>query len=181
MDVRWDERGLVPAVVVDAATGGVLMVAYMNAESLRLTQATGETWFWSRSRGELWHKGATSGNTQEVVSLALRGGRFGRLVSDDRTRLEAHHGRLLARPVEPLGGSIEVFGLGIVRQSFEPAAVIRLVVDLTDGPARYPAEEDRHVVLCGVMVPRIRMQAGAISADVALACLSGLCDTVVTL
>jgi len=118
---------------------------------------------------------------REVVSLALRGGRFGRLVSDDRTRLEAHHGRLLARPVEPLGGSIEVFGLGIVRQSFEPAAVIRLVVDLTDGPARYPAEEDRHVVLCGVMVPRIRMQAGAISADVALACLSGLCDTVVTL
>ena len=118
---------------------------------------------------------------REVVSLALRGGRFGRLVSDDRTRLEAHHGRLLARPVAPLGGSIEVFGLGIVRQSFEPAAVIRLVVDLTDGPARYPAEEDRHVVLCGVMVPRIRMQAGAISADVALACLSGLCDTVVTL
>lgn len=118
---------------------------------------------------------------REVVSLALRGGRFGRLVSDDRTRLEARHGRLLARPVEPLGGSIEVYGLGIVRQSFEPAAVIRLVVDLTDGPARYPDEEDRHVVLCGVMVPRIRMQAGAISADVALACLSGLCDTVVTL
>jgi phosphoribosyl-ATP pyrophosphohydrolase/phosphoribosyl-AMP cyclohydrolase len=47
------------------------MVAYMNAESLRLTRETGETWFWSRSRGELWHKGATSGNTQEVVSLAL--------------------------------------------------------------------------------------------------------------
>jgi phosphoribosyl-ATP pyrophosphohydrolase/phosphoribosyl-AMP cyclohydrolase len=71
VDVRWDERGLVPTVVVDAATGGVLMVAYMNAESLRLTQETGETWFWSRSRGELWHKGATSGNTQEVVSVAL--------------------------------------------------------------------------------------------------------------
>lgn len=47
------------------------MVAYMNAESLRLTQETGETWFWSRSRGELWHKGATSGNTQEVVSVGL--------------------------------------------------------------------------------------------------------------
>jgi serine kinase of HPr protein (carbohydrate metabolism regulator) len=118
---------------------------------------------------------------REVVSLALRAGRFGRLVSDDRTRLSAHHGRLLARPVEPLGGSIEVFGLGIVRQPFEAAAVIRLVVDLSDDPARYPEEQDKHVVLCGVMVPRIRMQAGAISADVALACLSGLCDTVVTL
>jgi serine kinase of HPr protein (carbohydrate metabolism regulator) len=118
---------------------------------------------------------------REVVSLALRGGRFGRLVSDDRTRLEAHHGRLLARSVEPLGGSIEVFGLGIVRQTFERAAVIRLVVDLSDDPPRYPEQDDRHVVLCGVMIPRIRMQAGAISADVALGCLSGVCDTVVTL
>ncbi|WP_262297050.1 HPr kinase/phosphorylase [Microvirga sesbaniae] len=118
---------------------------------------------------------------REVVSLALRAGRFGRLVSDDRTRLEALHGRLLARPVDPLGGSIEVFGLGIVRQAFEPAAVIRLVVDLSEHPARYPDAQDGHVVLCGVMVPRIRMQAGAISADVALGCLSGLRDTVVTL
>ena len=118
---------------------------------------------------------------REVVSLALRAGRFGRLVSDDRTCLEVHHGRLLARPVEPLGGHIEVFGLGIVRQSFEKAAVVRLVVDLCDDPARYPEEQDKHVILCGVMIPRIRMQAGAISADVALDSLSGVCDTVVTL
>lgn len=117
---------------------------------------------------------------REVVALALRGGRFGRLVSDDRTRLEAHYGRLLARPVEPLGGHIEVFGLGIVRQPFEKAAVVRLVIDLCEDPARYP-EEDRQVVLCGVMVPRVRMQAGAISAGIALDCLSGVCDTVVTL
>jgi len=118
---------------------------------------------------------------REVVSLALGTGRFGRLVSDDRTRLEAHHGRLLARAVEPLGGSLEVFGLGIVRRPFEAAAVVRLVLDLSDDPARYPEEQDRHVVLCGVMIPRIRMQAGAISADVALGCLSGVCDTIVTL
>jgi len=118
---------------------------------------------------------------REVVSLALGTGRFGRLVSDDRTRLEAHHGRLLARAVEPLGGTLEVFGLGIVRRPFEAAAVVRLVLDLSDDPARYPEEQDRHVVLCGVMIPRIRMQAGAISADVALGCLSGVCDTIVTL
>lgn len=118
---------------------------------------------------------------REVTSLALRAGRFGRLVSDDRTRLEAHHGRLVAKPVDPLGGSIEIFGLGIVRRPFEKAAVVRLVVDLCEDPARYPDERERQVILCGVMVPRIRMQAGAISADVALACLSGLGDTVVTL
>ena len=67
--VRWDERGLVPAIVQDAGTGQVLMLAYMNEEALRRTVETGETWFWSRSRGELWHKGATSGNVQRVVDV----------------------------------------------------------------------------------------------------------------
>jgi len=118
---------------------------------------------------------------REVVSRALMAGRFGRLVSDDRTLIQARNGRLLAYPVEPIGGCIEVFGLGIVRQSFEPAAVVRLIVDLCEDLPRYPEEPDKHVVLCGVMVPRVRMQAGAISADIALGCLSGVCDTVVTL
>lgn len=66
VDVRFDERGLVPAVVQQEGTGEVLMVAWMNAESLALTLETGTTWFWSRSRQELWNKGATSGNMQRV-------------------------------------------------------------------------------------------------------------------
>ncbi len=65
-EIKWDERGLVPAIVQDAHTGQVLMLAYMNAEALARTFETGESWFWSRSRGELWHKGATSGNRQKV-------------------------------------------------------------------------------------------------------------------
>ena len=68
-NVRFDPNGFVPAVVQDARTREVLTLAYMNAESLARTLETGETWFWSRSRNELWHKGATSGNTQQVVSL----------------------------------------------------------------------------------------------------------------
>jgi phosphoribosyl-ATP pyrophosphohydrolase/phosphoribosyl-AMP cyclohydrolase len=68
-NLNFDERGLIPAVVQDAATGEVLTLAYMNAESLARTLATRETWFWSRSRGELWHKGATSGHTQKVAGL----------------------------------------------------------------------------------------------------------------
>lgn len=67
--IRFDEQGLVPAIVQDAASKEVLMLAYMNRESLRKTLETGQTWFWSRSRGELWNKGATSGHTQEVVSI----------------------------------------------------------------------------------------------------------------
>lgn len=69
--IKWDAQGLVPAVVQDAATSQVLMVAYMNAESLQQTLDTGETVFWSRSRGELWHKGATSGNIQKVREIMV--------------------------------------------------------------------------------------------------------------
>lgn len=67
--IKWNEQGLLPAIVQDAASKDVLMLAYMNRESLARTLESGETWFWSRSRGELWHKGATSGNTQAVESL----------------------------------------------------------------------------------------------------------------
>ena len=63
-------NGLIPAIVRDANTGAVLTLAYINEESLRKTIETGETWFWSRSRNELWHKGATSGHTQRVVHIA---------------------------------------------------------------------------------------------------------------
>jgi phosphoribosyl-AMP cyclohydrolase len=70
-EVQFDERGLVPAIVQDARTGQVLMLAYMNVESLRRTLTSGETWFWSRSRAELWRKGATSGNLQRVVEVRL--------------------------------------------------------------------------------------------------------------
>jgi phosphoribosyl-ATP pyrophosphohydrolase/phosphoribosyl-AMP cyclohydrolase len=68
-EVVFDERGLVPCVVQDWRTGEVLTLAYMNAESLRLTRESGETHFFSRSRGELWHKGETSGNTQAVRAI----------------------------------------------------------------------------------------------------------------
>ena len=69
LGVRFDERGLVPCVVQQQGTGEVLMMAWMNAESLALTVTTGTTWFWSRSRQELWNKGATSGNVQHVKRL----------------------------------------------------------------------------------------------------------------
>ena len=71
IDIKYDANGLVPTIVQDAETNEVLMLAYMNAESLHLTVETGETWFWSRSRGELWHKGVTSGNVQRVVEVRV--------------------------------------------------------------------------------------------------------------
>lgn len=70
-EIRFDERGLVPVVVQDANTREVLTLAYMNAESLKRTVETGETWFWSRSRASLWHKGETSGHTQRVTEILV--------------------------------------------------------------------------------------------------------------
>lgn len=68
-ELKFDDRGLIPAVVVDAITKQVLTVAYMNEESLRISMAEGRTCFWSRSRQELWRKGETSGNVQHIVSI----------------------------------------------------------------------------------------------------------------
>jgi len=70
-NVCWDDRGLVPAVIQDATTGEVLMLAYMNAQSLQQSLETGQTHFWSRSRQELWHKGATSGHYQHIQEIRL--------------------------------------------------------------------------------------------------------------
>ncbi|KIL46514.1 phosphoribosyl-ATP pyrophosphatase [Jeotgalibacillus alimentarius] len=70
-NIRFDDKGLIPAVVQDASTGEVLTVAYMNEASYKKSVETGETWFYSRSRQELWHKGATSGNTQKIVEMKL--------------------------------------------------------------------------------------------------------------
>ncbi|WP_445632934.1 bifunctional phosphoribosyl-AMP cyclohydrolase/phosphoribosyl-ATP diphosphatase HisIE [Nostoc sp. DSM 114161] len=68
-EIRYDERGLVPTIVQDYLDGTVLMMAWMNQESLQKTLETQETWFWSRSRQEFWHKGATSGHIQKVQSI----------------------------------------------------------------------------------------------------------------
>jgi phosphoribosyl-AMP cyclohydrolase len=70
-ELKYNADGLIPAIVQDADTNEVLMMAYINKESLQLTMEKGETYFWSRSRGELWHKGATSRNIQRVVEVRV--------------------------------------------------------------------------------------------------------------
>jgi len=69
--LKFDERGLIPAIIQDSENGDVLMLGYMNEASLKLTQDSGEVWFFSRSRQELWHKGATSGNRLIVKEIYI--------------------------------------------------------------------------------------------------------------
>jgi len=71
LPLKYDERGLIPAIVQDYKTGQVLMLAYMNSEALSLTLSNRQTYFWSRSRKTLWHKGETSGNIQHVVEIRI--------------------------------------------------------------------------------------------------------------
>ncbi len=90
--IRFDEKGLVPAVIQDVATGTVLMLAYMNRESLAKTVATGTTWFYSRSRQELWNKGATSGHVQKVQELFYDCDGDTLLVKVEQTGAACHEG-----------------------------------------------------------------------------------------
>jgi phosphoribosyl-AMP cyclohydrolase len=107
--VRFDDRGLVPCIVQDDESGEVLMVAWANQEALGLTLTTAQAHFYSRSRAELWHKGATSGNVQHVV----------------RASLDCDHDTVLLR-VRPAGPACHTGAAGCFREeasggaSFEP-------------------------------------------------------------
>lgn len=90
--LKFDDQGLVPAVVQDTDTGKVLMLAYMNELSLQRTVETGYTWFWSRSRQELWNKGATSGNVQKVVDIKYDCDGDSLLVQVKQTGVACHTG-----------------------------------------------------------------------------------------
>jgi len=92
LDIKWNENGLIPAIMQDIETKQVLMLAYMNQESLTKTLETGETWFWSRSRKELWHKGATSGHIQKVIDIQLDCDRDTLLVWVEQTGVACHKG-----------------------------------------------------------------------------------------
>lgn len=90
--IKFNEAGLIPAIVQDAETGAVLMMAYMNREALEKTLATGETWFWSRSRKVFWHKGETSGNVQRVRDILIDCDRDTVLVTVEQKGAACHEG-----------------------------------------------------------------------------------------
>ncbi len=132
LELTFDDRGLIPAVVQDAATGEVLMVAWMNEEALRLTQETGQAHFWSRSRQELWHKGATSGNFMNVREMRVDCDADTLLVLVDPAGPACHTGerscfyRRLGQPSEDIGSREahildELFAVILDRQANRPA------------------------------------------------------------
>jgi hypothetical protein len=119
---------------------------------------------------------------REIVAAGRSRGRFARLVSDDRTRIEARHGRVIARPAAAIAGRIEIRGLGILETPHEAGAVVRLVLHLSSQePPRLPDPAEAPAPLCGIMVPRLSLRTGAASAALALAWLDAQVSTLVTL
>jgi phosphoribosyl-AMP cyclohydrolase len=118
--LRWTADGLVPAIVQDAETGDVLMMAWMNEHALRCTLETGETHFYSRSRGEAWHKGGTSGHVQRVESIWVDCDADVLLIKARQVGGACHEGyrSCFFRRVDEAGG-LEIVG----RPVFEPGSV----------------------------------------------------------
>jgi phosphoribosyl-ATP pyrophosphohydrolase/phosphoribosyl-AMP cyclohydrolase len=171
--LTFDEQGLIPAVVQDHRTGEVLMLAYMNAESLERTIAAGETHFWSRSRNRLWRKGETSGNTQAVAEIRFDCDADALLVRVRQNGVACHTGerscfhRTLVEPgsPEPAGR----VGPEILDELF---AVIQ---DRRENPPpnSYTAE------LFSAGVERVLKKVGEEAAEVIIAAMGGARDEIV--
>jgi phosphoribosyl-AMP cyclohydrolase / phosphoribosyl-ATP pyrophosphohydrolase len=155
--VRFGADGLVPAVVQDATTGRVLTLAYMNRESLERTLARGETWFWSRSRSELWHKGATSGNTQAVRAVSLDCDGDAVLVQVDQIGVACHTGAetcfhvpldgAAPEPFAALGDLVRVIAGRAAAPDPHASYTARLLTKGVDAVAKKVGEEATEVVL----------------------------------
>jgi phosphoribosyl-AMP cyclohydrolase / phosphoribosyl-ATP pyrophosphohydrolase len=155
--VRFGPNGLVPVVVQDATSGRVLTHAWMNQESLARTLETGQTWFWSRSRQELWNKGATSGNTQAVRALMLDCDGDTILALVDQTGVACHTGaetcffeRLAGDPAQPfaaLAALNRTIGERAAVADTESSYTARLLAKGIDTVCKKVGEEATEVVL----------------------------------
>jgi phosphoribosyl-AMP cyclohydrolase / phosphoribosyl-ATP pyrophosphohydrolase len=184
-DLKFDERGLVPAVVQDAATGEVLTLAYMSAESLRRTLESGETWFWSRSRSELWHKGATSGRTQRVVGVAADCDADALVVAVEPRGPACHTGarscfgrgvaglRVVARAGESGGGDSRADGqrgaTGVERGAGELGATLAALYELIERRRRELPENSYTTYLFREGLDKILKKVGEESAETIIA------------
>ncbi|KRR04782.1 phosphoribosyl-AMP cyclohydrolase [Bradyrhizobium jicamae] len=123
---KFDASGLVTCVATDAATGNVLMVAHMNDEALRKTIATGEAWYFSRSRNALWRKGETSGQTQRVIEMRTDCDQDAVWIRVEQTGAACHTGRLSCfyRKVDTADGGTRLSFVDADRQ-FDPSTVYR--------------------------------------------------------
>lgn len=175
-ELKYDEHGLIPVVVQDAGTREVLTVAYMNAESLRRTLAEGETWFWSRSRAALWHKGETSGHTQRVVALALDCDRDALVAFVEPSGPACHTGArsCFQHEVEGArGGGEEGDGLAASREPCALGATLAALYALIEGRSRERPAGSYTTYLFEQGLDKILKKVGEESAETIIAAKNG--------
>jgi len=156
-EIRFDENGLIPVIVVDAKTGAVLTLAYMNAESLKISIDEGRTCFWSRSRNELWRKGETSGNVQHIVSIKTDCDRDALTVTVDKEGPACHTGAESCFFEDVYGNVAEPFTLdtlyGIVtdrKKNRKPGSYTTYLFDKgIDKILKKIGEESAEVIIAG--------------------------------
>ena len=159
--LQWNDQGLIPAIVQHARSGAVLMLGWMNRESLAQTQQTGLVTFWSRSRNELWTKGATSGNTLRLIDL--------------RVDCDADALLVLAEPAGPTchTGSESCFARNLTGDDLEtaapPAAILTRLADRIAARAGLSPESSYTAKLLHGGVDRIGKKIGEESAEVIIA------------
>ncbi len=158
-EIRYDERGLVPAIVQDYLDGTVLMMAWMNQESLQKTLDTGDTWFWSRSRSQLWHKGETSGHLQKVRSLRYDCDSDALLISVEQIGDIACH-----------TGERSCFHQVDGEKASPPADTLSQVFDVICDRRDNPAQESYTCKLFAGGDNKILKKIGEESAEVVMAC-----------
>ncbi|MEW6226681.1 MAG: bifunctional phosphoribosyl-AMP cyclohydrolase/phosphoribosyl-ATP diphosphatase HisIE [Bacillota bacterium] len=149
-DLNFSPDGLIPAIVQDESSGQVLMLAYMNRESLRRTLETGRTWFWSRSRKALWLKGETSGHCQVVKGIYVDCDKDALLIKVDQTGVACHEGRFSCFYREIAGGG-EIVDVGGATTRPATAAVLDEIYSVVRQRKENPS--------CGSYVSRL-MQSG---------------------
>ena len=153
-NITFDDNGLIPAIIQDDITGKVLMLAYMNEEALQKTIETKETWFYSRSRKELWNKGATSGNRQKVKSIALDCDQDALLVT-----------------VEPLGpachtGEESCFFNIVQEKDLSKREVIHTIVDVIEERRNNPVEGSYTTYLFNEGIDKVLKKVGEETSEV---------------
>lgn len=153
-NINYDENGLIPAIVQDAVSGKILMLAYMNEEALQKTVDTKETWFYSRSRKELWNKGATSGNKQKVKSIALDCDQDALLVT-----------------VEPLGpachtGEESCFFANVYNEKHLNRDVIHTIIDVIEERKNNPVEGSYTTYLFNEGMDKVLKKVGEEASEV---------------
>ena len=153
-NITYDDNGLIPAIIQDDITGKVLMLAYMNEEALQKTIETKETWFYSRSRKELWNKGATSGNRQKVKCIALDCDQDALLVT-----------------VDPLGpachtGKESCFFNIVTEKDFSKREVIHTIVDVIEARKNNPIEGSYTTYLFNEGIDKVLKKVGEEASEV---------------